>query len=260
VAAAALALGWARRRRAALAAGGPAPRLREVVSFGVRGSAANALQLLNYRLDLFVLAAVASHAAVGRYAVAVSVSTVLWLLPSAIADVVLPRVAALGAGGEVTAAERRMVEGKGARHAVLVSSGCAVVVAVALLVAVVPVYGERFRGSIDLGLILVPGSALLGVAGVLAATVMGRGRPAYSLYTALIVTPPTLLAYALLIPSLHATGAALASTLSYAATFAVWLAYHRRATGLPLRAVLVPTADELADYRRLLRRGRPRAA
>ena len=64
---------------------------------GFKGYAANGLQLLNYRLDVFVLAAVASTAAVGQYSVAVAMTSVLWLLPSALADVLYPRVAHLHA-------------------------------------------------------------------------------------------------------------------------------------------------------------------
>jgi len=51
----------------------PAQLLR-AISFGIKGYAANAMQLLNYRLDLFVLAAVASTATVGVYSVAVAVT------------------------------------------------------------------------------------------------------------------------------------------------------------------------------------------
>ena len=73
---------------------------RRAVSFGVKGYASNALQLINYRLDLFILAAVASTAVVGRYALAAAATALLWVLPRALADVVYPRVARLSEADE----------------------------------------------------------------------------------------------------------------------------------------------------------------
>jgi Na+-driven multidrug efflux pump len=73
----------------------------------------------------------------------------------------------------------------------------------------------------------------------------------YSLYITLVVTPLTIGLYALLIPELEATGAALASSLSYAGNFALTCVFYRRVTGRPVARSLVPGRSELADLRRL---------
>lgn len=227
-------------------------QLRRALSFGVKGYAGNALQVLNYRVDFFILSAVTSAAAVGHYSVAVAMTTVLWLLPQALADVLFPRVAALSADGHASADEQRaFVEAKSVRHTALLVAVSTVVLAVGIVLLAVPVFGEDFRDAIDLGLIRLPGVALLGIAGILSATVLGRGHPEYGLYTALIVTPSTMALYALLIPSLEATGAALASSLSFAISFALSLLFYRRATGRSALPLLVPTRSELHDYRML---------
>ena len=41
---------------------------------------ANLLQLLNYRLDIFILSALATRSAVGVYSIAVSVTALGWVL------------------------------------------------------------------------------------------------------------------------------------------------------------------------------------
>ena len=94
-------------------------------------------------------------------------------------------------------------------------------VVLALLFLVVPLFGAEFAPATDLGLILVPGAAAIGIAGTLSSSIVGRGKPSYSLYSALIVTPVTIGLYLWLIPSLDATGAALASTISYCLSFVV---------------------------------------
>lgn len=246
VALASLAWAWRRLPRAT-AQPGEARVLRRAMSFGAKGYGANALALLNTRVDLLILSAVASAAAVGHYAVAIAVTTVLWLVPSALSDVLFPRVAALSAGGAQDM--RAFVEDKSLRHTVLLVLLAIPLITVPLLVLVVPIYGAGFRPAIELALILLPGVALMGVSGVLSATIVGRGRPEYSLYSALIVTPLTLGAYALLIPALDAPGAALAKTLSYTVSFALSVYFYRRVTGSARLAQFVPTHAELAELR-----------
>src|SRR5918995_380099 len=224
---------WGRRRLRLDGAARDEPgQLRRALAFGAKGYAANALQVLNYRVDFFLLSVVATTAALGHYAVAVGVTSELWLLPQALSDVLFPRVAALSASTHASAEEHRaFVEAKSLRHTTLLVVTATAVLALALLLLVVPVYGPDFDESIALGLIRLPGVALLGIAGVLSATIIGRGRPEFGLYTALITTPVTLALYALLIPAYEATGAALASSLSFALSFALSMAFYRRAPG-----------------------------
>jgi O-antigen/teichoic acid export membrane protein len=244
---------WSRRRlRPAHPRGGTESRLRLALSFGIKGYAANALQVLNSRVDFFVLSAVAGAVALGHYAVAVAVTTVLLLMPQAVGDVLFPRVAALSAEpGEDAVKQRAFVEDKSLRHTTLAVVAGAALVAAGLVLLVVPIYGAAFQDSIALGLIRLPGVALAGIGGTLAATIVGRGHPEYSLYTTLISTPVTMVLYAVLIPAFDATGAALASSLSFTTTFLLLALFYRRATGHGVLSRLVPTRSELHDYRAL---------
>jgi O-antigen/teichoic acid export membrane protein len=242
------AVAWSLRR---LPKAGPAPagQLRRAISFGIKGYGANTLQLVNYQLDMFVLAAVASAAAVGQYALAVSATTLVMLLPRALSAVLYPRVARLSASGDADA--REMVETKSLRHVSLMVAVTTLGMAVALELLVVPVFGEDYRPAINLGLILLPGAAAVGVSTVLAATVVGRGHPVYSLYVTLVATPVTVAMYVTLIPWLDATGAALASTLSYLGSFLLFCLFYRRVTRRNVMPLLVPTRAEFADLRDL---------
>jgi O-antigen/teichoic acid export membrane protein len=229
--------------------------LRAAAGFGIKANLNNALQQLNYRADLFLLNAVAASATVGHYAVALTVTTFALLMPRALSSVVLPRVAALDATAGGDEQERMIV--KSVRHAVLLVLGASALLAAGLLL-VPAVYGAGFEPAVEYGYILIPGVALFGVGSVLAAIVVGKGHPRYSLYNALIVTPPTLVLYALLVPSLKGSGAALASTISYSASAVAWYVFFRRATGLRAPAVLLPGRAELEDYRGLASRVRAR--
>ena len=250
---------WRRRRLERPPAGwlgGAGARLRRATFFGSQVQFPQALQLVCYRGDLFVLNAVASAATVGHYAVALTLSEVGMVLPRALSAVVLPRIADLDATGEAT--HQNMVVTKSVRHTLVLMP----VIGIALVIGnlLIPlVFGPAYKEAIGPGLILVPGVIGVGLGSVLAATVIGRGFPKYQVIVAVTVTPPTLLLYALLIPAFDAYGAAIASTVSYLASLAVTWWGFRRATGLGVRDVL-PRGEDLADYRDLLRRARRRAS
>ena len=226
-------------------------QLRSALRFGVASYGANALQIINYRLDLFILSIVTTSAAVGQYSVAVAVSSALWLLPRGLSDLLFPRVAQLAGPGRE--AQRDMVEAKALRHASLVVGTTAVFLAAVVDVLIVPIFGEGFQPSIALTLILIPGAALAALARVLASSVIGRGRPALALHVALITTPLTVILYLGLIPWLHASGAALASTLSYSMSFILFAWYFQRTSGKRVVPLLVPTRSEIDDLRALPR-------
>jgi O-antigen/teichoic acid export membrane protein len=252
---------WGRRRLRGHDGQPPPGQLRRALNFGVKGYAGNALQVLNYRVDFFVLSAVATTAVLGHYAVAVGVTTLLWLLPQAVSDVLFPRVAALSASPERSAEEQRaFVEAKSLRHTVLLVVAGAIGLAVAMALLIVPIYGPDFQQSVELGLIRLPGVALLGIGGTLSAATIGRGFPQYGLYIALVSTPATLVLYGLLIPAYDAPGAALASSLSFTLNFILALWFYRRATGLNALRMMWPTASELRDYRELAPKVREWAA
>jgi O-antigen/teichoic acid export membrane protein len=228
----------------------PSP-LRTAFGFGRRAWSADVLQFLNYRLDLFMLAAFASRAEVGQYSVAVSLTMLAWLAPSAIGQVLLPRTASLDSAAEAGALRRRHVDAATSRvirHAVILQLPTGVGIVLLLLVAIPVVYGDAFDESVRLGFLLLPGVLILSVAKVVSPVVTGRGFPQYSLYNVLICVPITLALYLILIPPLGATGAAIASTASYTITTIVALRFYRRATGASVRSAIVPTLADLREY------------
>jgi O-antigen/teichoic acid export membrane protein len=247
---------WGMKRLPEGEAGAPGV-LRRAISFGMKGYAANALGTVSYRADLFILAAVASAAAVGSYATAVAATSLLWLLPRALSDVLYPRVARLSTTGDDAALE--MVETKSLRHVSLMTIVTVPLLVVALEFLVVPIFGPGYEPAINLALILLPGVALTSVTGVLVSSVVGRGKPMYTLYAGLVTLPLTLALYAGLIPWLEASGAALASSISYLFSFLLISWYYRRLTGRRVLPLLIPTGAEVDDLRALPRVIRRRA-
>lgn len=224
--------------------------LGKAVRFGIRANLTTALQLLNERGDLLILNAFVARSTLSSYAVAVAVTSVGFLIPRALAAVLVPRLAELQSSAKQK--QSTSVVERSLRHiVVLMITTCLVLVGGLFLVPFV--YGNTYTNALGLGLILVPGVALFGVASVLGATIVGHGKPHFPLFTALIVTPPTIAAYLLLVPHFGAIGAAITSTLSYSCTAVLtWRFFQHVIPGYKL-GMLLPTRLELSDYAGLLR-------
>jgi O-antigen/teichoic acid export membrane protein len=243
--------GWAWLYRylavAAVAAKRPVRgHLGRAMRFGAQAWGGEVLQFLNYRIDLFILNSFAAIADVGVYSVAVTLTSIAWILPNALTTVLFPREARLAAArraGTLPQSETDAVAVKGARQAIIMLVPSAAVALALLFVAVPLLYGPRFADTTTLGLLLLPGVLAIGFGKALTAVTTGRGYPRYALYLSLISFPFTIAMYLVLIPPLDAEGAAIATTLSYILTSAVAWLFYRRATGLRFRALIPGRAD-----------------
>jgi O-antigen/teichoic acid export membrane protein len=233
----------------------PARALR----FGVQTWGASLLQQINYRFDVLILGGFAAARDVGVYSVALTLTSVAWVLPQGLQTVLFPRAASLDEAalvGEVGRDESDAALAKAARHSVLLTIPAALLISVLLLVAVPILYGSKFADTTPLGFVLLPGVLLLGIGKVLSSVIAGRGYPRYILFAGLVSAPLTLALYFSLIPAFHAWGAAIASSISYGLTALLWLVFFRRVTGIGLRAAFVPRAEDVADYGGLARLAR----
>lgn len=234
--------------------GGP----RAVLAYGVRAWASELLTQVNLRADLVFLGAYAGAAAAGVYSVALSTTSIAWVLTAAFAISALPRSARLHAEhgrARIDAAERDAADARTIRHTVLIIPAVAAAELLLLTVGIPVFYGADFHRSIGLGLILLPGSLLLGVGMAAVAVLLGRGRTAPVLAVGLAVVPATVAALAIAIPAGGATGAAIVSTLSYTVFTALALLALGRACGLRGRELLLPRREDVEDYRGLAARG-----
>ena len=232
------------------AGAGARVRLRETLRFGLQTWVAELLALVAYRFDLFILNAYASTASVGLYSVAVSVTALAWVLPSSLQAVLVPRAAQLSASG-TEAAEGDVLAQRAVRHTLILLLPTAIVLALLLIVVIPLLYGDRFEETVGLGLLLLPGALALALTKVLTGVIIGRGFPRYSMITTLIITPATVAAYFVLIKAEQATGAALATTGSYAGSMVLSLYFFLRVTRLPVLSLL-PRREDLGAYSQAL--------
>lgn len=229
--------------------------LPRAVRFGLQGWVANLLQQVNYRFDVLILGGFATARDVGVYSIALTLTSVAWVLPQGLQTVLFPRVASLDESartGELSQDESDAAVAKAVRHGVLLTIPAAVLISILLLLAVPLLYGPEFHQTTKLGFILLPGVLLLGIGKVLSSAITGRGFPRYALYITAVSMPLTLGLYFLLIPPYDQWGAAVASSVSYGLSAVLGFVFFRRVTGIGLRRALVPLSEDIADYGGLL--------
>jgi O-antigen/teichoic acid export membrane protein len=173
-------------------------------------------QYLNVRLDQLLMASFLPASNLGMYVTAVAWSSALTPVNSAFAAVLFPNVAATAAASDQRRAIRRALSVAGCSS--VLGAGC-----MGLLARpVIPLaFGQRFEAAVLPAYVLLLAAVFSGLTGVLEEGLKGMGHPRLVMKAevgGLVVTLAALLAF---LKPLGALGAAIASLLSYGATFAL---------------------------------------
>ena len=199
------------------------PVSRALARFAITMGAVQVVNLISYRVELFVLRRFEELRDVGIYSIAMQAAEAMWLVAGAIATAVTaPAV-------HETEDRARELIGRSALRALLLTSGVAVVVGLAAPFLVPLLFGEDFSDSVRPLWVLLPGIVAYAPVTVLVVYLsVRRGRPRLSLAVSVAAMAVTTAAAFVFIPAWGTTGAALASTLGYAVGGALaWIFFAR---------------------------------
>lgn len=196
---------------------------RTILRLALVMGAVQVVNLIGYRIELFLLEYYDGVAEVGIYSIAMQAAEALWLIPAAIATAIT--------GPVVHEAEReasRRVRGAAVRAA-LYTTGAAAVVGLAAPFLIPLLFGDAFDGAARPLLFLLPGVVLYGTVTVLVVYIsVRRGRPRLALTVSVASMVVTTAAAVPLIAEFGKTGAAAASSIGYAVGAALaWLFFAR---------------------------------
>jgi O-antigen/teichoic acid export membrane protein len=212
--------------------------LARTVHFGVQGQLSNLIQLLNYRLDTYLILIFVNASGVGLYAVGVSLSEGLWFIANSVTTVLQTN---LTANDEAYAQRMTPIV---CRNTLLVTAAASVGAAVTAPFIIPAVFGTAFDDAVEPFLWLLPGTVALAGTKVLAAYVFSRGRPMINAWIAFATLLVTVIAAVALIPPFGVPGAAVASSLAYGVSLSLTaLAYARLSRGSALEALLPRPSD-----------------
>ena len=224
--------------------------LRESLPFGFRSVLSNLLGTLNLRFDFLLVLSFLGAAQLGIYAVAVMLTQLVLFLPSATAASLLP-VFSSGEKGRVVALTNGAVR---TNLTLSVIEGFVLALAAPVILWI---FGHEYLSGLVTLLILLPGTVFYSVAHITTAYWQTyRRRPQINLYLAGMSLTIDVIAAVVLIPRFGLPGAALAASLSYAASVIVSLSLYIRDASVLLGDVIGFRRDDLSGAVAAFRRSR----
>ncbi|MBI4283421.1 MAG: flippase [Chloroflexi bacterium] len=217
--------------------------LKESLRFGIKGHLGNIAGFLNYRMDMFLVAYFVGASGVGLYTIAVGIAEMVGILPSAVAMVLLPRVASSG--------------GKGGWEYASISCRNVVLLTVLATLLLLPLgrpvihlaYGSEFSPSYPALIALLPAMIALGIDQVISSYITGSGRPILATYAIAVATMVNLGLNLVFIPLWGITGAAAASSVSYSVSAGIVVLYSLKISKGRLLDVILPRPSDITIYR-----------
>lgn len=198
---------------------------RPLIRYGLRTLASQAPFLLNSRVDQLVLSVAVPLSDLGRYAVAVSLTLLVFPLTSAFGNVALPYIAKQN---QTDASAARTTWRLAVAGSLVIGSLGAVVVAALTPVVIPAVLGDSYKGIETLVYILAPGAVLLGLNQVVGDVLRGYDQALLVARAEGVAAVLTVVLMVALIPTLGVVGAAISSTCSYGLSTAMLIRYASR--------------------------------
>ena len=231
--------------------------MRRTLGFGAKSHVGRLMLLANYRVDQWILGAIAGATQLGYYSVAVAWAEALFLLPTALAAVQRPDVVRASTAEAVDQTARVF------RFSVVLTMGLAVgLIIFAPLLCVVP-FGEAFSESTNQLRVLALGAFGVVALKQLGSSLTGRRHPTAASAAIGSAFVCTVALDILLIPSLGGLGAAIASSSAYTLGGIIMAVVFVRALRAPARCLLPRSGDvgEVMQFTRrmLSRRGRAKS-
>ncbi len=198
---------------------------RRALGFGVKSHIGRVAQIGNYRLDHWILGAVAGQRELGLYSVAVAWAEALFYLPSSLEQAQRPDLMRAGRS------EARIQATRVFRLALIVTSGLALLLIVFATPLIVWVFGKEFAPAVtDLRILAFGGLGMVGLR-IFSGALIAQRFPWRASGALTIAFAITVSLDVLLIPSFGAGGASAARTAAYLVGGAVCAFIFARALG-----------------------------
>jgi len=215
---------------------------RECVNYGSKGYVANAVNFLNYRLNMYFLNFFIGAAAVGLYSISVGLAEMIWIVPSTIAFVLFPTASSMRPheAAELTATS--------CRHAFLISAILSICALTLGGFAINLLYGSSFSDSYLPLVAMLPGILLCSTAALTSSYLNSVGKVVYS---PIINTTQLVICVVLdllLIPPYGLMGAAVAASMSFAYCGVMFVVFFCLNTGISPRKVYIAEMSDIRVY------------
>jgi len=216
--------------------------------YALRVGATGIVSMLNYRINVYIVAALTPHADLGFYTTAVSAAETLLLVAQVSAIVTVPHI------GSLPRDEAAQLTARCVRNNLVLVGACSIGLALVAQPIVAFLYGTAFLPAVAPLRILLIGMVPWSAASMISSyyTLNGR-RPQVALITAAASAVASAGISFMLVPRIGLIGAAIATTVTYTFSVLVMVAYFSKETKIPPSRIFFFQREDLGGYRRLAR-------
>lgn len=224
----------------------------KMLRYGIKGALSQILQLIDLRLDVFVVNYFTTTSLVGVYTVAGGLANMFWILPKSIGIVLLPRTA--GSSNEEANKRTALL----CRNVLWLTAIFGVLFLTVSKRLIIFVYTEPFADAALALAFLMPGIVGQAVSRICFTDCSGRGFPEKATYSSAITAILTIVFDIYLIPKYGIYGAAVASSIAYCTGGVLSVYWHLKVSGNNLSALIIPRRADLRYYSAYFRKFKAR--
>ncbi len=213
-------------------------QFQHILNFSTIAYVAGIFQFLSYRMDFWFIQYYCGSRELGIYSLSVNLAQMLWLLPQAVAAILMSYS---GNSNEKEAIEQT-------NRLLRITSVSLVLIAIFCELTIgffIPLlYGNEFEDSIFTFRLLLIGIAPFGITTILSSYFSGKGTVKINLYSGILGFIVCLVLDLLLIPGYGMNGAAVATICSYIFSTAFSVAIYAQQSKTPIARLLFFTKDD----------------
>ena len=225
--------------------------IKRMLSLGLIYALALLVINLNYRIDVVLLDKLSTAFETGVYSKGVSITEYLWQIPMLLSTVVFARSAISKNDKAFSLKVAQLL-----RLSILIIGFGALVLFLLSKQIIVLMYGNAFINSALVLSLLLPGIVLLTIFKVVNMDLSGKGKPWVSLKAMLPALVINVVLNFILIPQHGASGAAIASTISYTIAAILFIHFYSKEVGISIASLLSYKRSDFNPIINLLKRVR----
>lgn len=227
----------------------PVP-FREYFTFTIKVGALNLISLLNYRVDVYIVAILSSPATLGMYTIAVAAAESLQTVTQVATIITAPHI------GSLERSDALKLTSRCVRNNTALAAILCIFVGIAAPVLIHLLYGSKFMAIVPaLRVLLLGVVALSGASALSSYFTLKMGRPEVAVVIASVSAAICFTVTMFLLPRIGILGAAIGTASSYIFAQALGVWYFCHDTGETPPSVLFLRRDDVLFYREIMRGG-----
>jgi O-antigen/teichoic acid export membrane protein len=207
-------------------------------SYGKKVFLVPILTLILYRVDSFFLSYYSNMSEVGFYSVALSFAELLLFIPESTGTVLFPKLAYMS---DQDAGKRFLFI---LRMSMMLTLGASVLFFASIRYILPLAYGVMYADSIKLTYLLLPGMISISTYYLFSSYFQAIGRPGIITAVLFVVLAVKIVLCYMLIPTMHSSGGAIASSVSYLVCFLIFLTLFIIQTRFKLKEIFILKASD----------------